>query len=58
MLMVQPKKCEQKIGRSAGGPTTKIHLVTDNVDNPKLIKLSHGNTHDIETAFEFLDELP
>jgi len=56
--MVQPKKCEQKIGRSAGGPTTKIHLVTDNVDNPKLIKLSHGNTHDIETAFEFLDELP
>lgn len=23
-----------------------------------MIKLSSGNTHDIETAFEFLDELP
>lgn len=52
------KKGAQKIGRSAGGPTTKIHLVTDNAGNPELVKLSRGNVHDIETAFEFLDELP
>lgn len=32
--------------------------MSDSAGNPTLIKLSSGNIHDIDVAFEFLDELP
>ena len=38
--------------------TTKVHLITDASGNPTQIKLSPGNTHDVNLAFDFLEELP
>lgn len=39
------------IGRSRGGPTTKIHLVVNGEGKPLRVHLTPGNDHDI-TMFE------
>lgn len=40
----------QALGRSAGGPTTKIHLVCDALGNPYRFSLSEGQVHDVTVA--------
>jgi transposase len=35
-----------------------VHIITDASGNPMQIKLGKGNLHDVDMAFEFLEELP
>ena len=46
------------IGRSKGGPNTKIHAVTDSKGRPCVIFLTAGNVHDCKVAKPCLDALP
>jgi hypothetical protein len=48
MDMVRLKNGNQELGRSAGVPTTKIHLLIDDGGNPEIIHLRPGNIHDID----------
>ncbi|MFO0728002.1 MAG: transposase [Myxococcota bacterium] len=45
----------EQIGRSRGGPTTKIHVV-DGLGNPTKITLTEGQVHDVTQAIEMLKE--
>ena len=38
------------IGKSRGGPTTKVHLVVDALGLPLAFEITEGNRHDIVTA--------
>ena len=38
------------IGRSRGGPTTKIHVIVDALGNPLALCLTGGQVHDITEA--------
>lgn len=40
----------QAIGKSRGGPTTKIHASVDALGNPLALALSEGQAHDITSA--------
>ncbi|HEX3215533.1 MAG TPA: IS5 family transposase [Aestuariivirgaceae bacterium] len=48
----------QAIGRSVGGRTTKIHLVTDAAGRPRVILLTPGNTNDFKPAQRCLELMP
>ena len=41
---------DQAIGRSRGGPTTKIHVIVDALGNPLALCLTGGQVHDITQA--------
>ena len=43
------------MGRSRGGLTTKVHVVTDGLGNPLRFLLSSGNRNDICLAREILE---
>jgi len=45
------------IGRSRGGPTTKIHAVVDANGNPITLKLTEGQAHDGRSAADRLDSV-
>ena len=48
----------QGIGRSRGGPTTKIHALTDACGRAVAFSLSPGNCADISAAPALLDKMP
>ena len=48
----------QAIGRSRGGPTTKIHALTDGCGRAVAFTLSPGNCADISAAPALLDKIP
>lgn len=50
-------KKKQKIGRSRGGETTKIHALTDVIGRPFRLLLTPGNVHDVKAAPDLLDQL-
>jgi transposase len=51
----RPKKTgDQALGRSRGGPTTKIHLICDAHGNPLEFTLTAGNFADIPAAPDLL----
>ena len=55
----RPKKeGTQHVGKSAGGPTTKIHLIVDALGNPVSFDLSGGEVHDVKKAPEMLEKVP
>ena len=41
---------DQAIGRSRGGPTTKIDVIVDALGNPLALRLTDGQAHDITQA--------
>jgi transposase len=45
---------EQEIGRSKGGPTSKIHALCDAHGNPTKIVLTPGQTHDVRRGKELV----
>jgi transposase len=47
----------QEIGRSRGGPSTKIHAVVDALGNPIRVVLSPGQTHEMKLAHEVLADI-
>jgi len=47
----------QAIGKSRGGPSTKIHAVVDALGNPIALALSEGQAHDITSAPGLLSEV-
>lgn len=49
------KRGPQEIGRSRGGPSTKIHAVVDALGNPVRLVLSPGQTHEMKVAHEVLE---
>src|SRR5438552_15096679 len=51
------KRGPQEIGRSRGGPSTKIHAVVDALGNPVRLALSPGQTHEMKLAHELLADL-
>ena len=50
------KNGSESIGRSRGGPSTKIHAVVDTLGNPTKIALTEGQVHDVTQAAEMLKE--
>ncbi|MFO0722929.1 MAG: transposase [Myxococcota bacterium] len=50
------KSGSEQIGRSRGGPTTKIHAVVDGLGIPTKITLTEGQVHDVTQAIEMLKE--
>jgi transposase len=42
------------IGRSRGGPTTKIHALTDEIGRPHALLITAGSVHDVEGARSLL----
>lgn len=57
MDSVGGKKCgSEQIGRSRGGPTTKIHAVVDGLGNPTKVALTEGQVHDVTQALEMLKD--
>ena len=55
----RPKKDgeSQAIGRSRGGPTTKIHAIVDALGNPVALSLTPGQAADITQAVPLLDQV-
>ena len=51
------KRGPQEIGRSRGGPSTKIHAVVDALGNPVRIELSPGQTHEMKLAHKLLGDI-
>jgi transposase len=45
----------QAIGLSRGGQTTKIHVLTDVLGRPAIIRLTPGNVSDIRIADELIE---
>lgn len=48
---------ENMIGRSKGGPSTKIHAVTTLAGLPLFIKLSQGQEHDVKNAEDLIPHI-
>ncbi len=51
------KRGPQEIGRSRGGPSTKIHALVDALGNPVKLLLSPGQTHEMKMAPALLAEV-
>ena len=51
------KNGAQEIGRSRGGPSTKIHAVVDALGNPVKLALSPGQTHEMKLAYALLADI-
>jgi transposase len=54
MMVVRGAKT-QAIGLSRGGQTTKIHILTDVLGRPAVIRLTPGNVSDIRVADELIE---
>ena len=48
------KRGDERIGRSRGGPTTKIHAVVDSAGRPFRLALTDGHAHDVTMAPQLL----
>lgn len=48
---------ERAIGRSRGGPTTKIHMACDAHGNPIDFEITGGEVHDVKAAPEIIRKL-
>ncbi len=48
---------ERAIGRSRGGPTTKIHMACDAHGNPIDFEITGGETHDAKAAPEIIRKI-
>ena len=57
MHRVRVERGPQEIGRSRGGPSTKIHAVVDALGNPVHLALSPGQTHEMKLAHEVLADV-
>jgi len=57
MAAVGSRGVFQAIGKSRGGPTTKIHAVVDALGNPIELALSEGQAHDITSAPGLLSDV-
>jgi len=55
--VVGEKNCDEAIGRSKGGLSTKIHATTDALGNPTSFFLTGGNRHDLEGADHLLPQI-
>jgi transposase len=44
------------IGRSRGGPSTKIHAVVDGLGNPTKVEITEGQVHDVTQAPKMLED--
>ena len=47
----------QAIGRSRGGPTTKIHALVDGLGYPLRLELTPGQAHDVTRALSLLGQV-
>src|ERR1700757_2284236 len=52
---VRKKNRAQAIGRSRGGPSTKIHALADALGNPCVLMLTPGQDHDLTCAQPLLE---
>src|SRR5215469_10615447 len=52
---VREKNGAQAIGRSRGGPSTKIHALADALGNPCALMLTAGQDHDLACAEPLLE---
>ncbi len=48
----------QAIGPSRGGPTTKVHVLSDTLGRPAVVHLTLGNSSDVRTAPDVLVAAP
>ena len=54
MRRARVERGPQEIGRSRGGPSTKVHAVVDALGNPVRLALSPGQTHEMKMAPDIL----
>lgn len=47
---------EKTIGRSKGGNTTKIHMLTDAHGNPAIFEITAGNIHDVSVGGKLITD--
>jgi len=52
------KGSETAVGKSVGGNTSKIHMVTDSHGNPIDFEITGGQVHDIQMASELVERTP
>ncbi len=45
------------IGRSRGGPSTKVHLIVDALDLPVAFEITAGQQHDIKSALPLIAQV-
>lgn len=57
MRRAREERGPQEIGRSRGGPSTKIHAVVDALGNPVRLALTPGQTHEMKVAGEILRDI-
>jgi transposase len=50
------KRGSEQVGRSRGGPTTKIDAVVDGLGNPTKVALTEGQVHEVTQALEMLKD--
>src|SRR3954468_3547707 len=48
---------ERSIGKSAGGPTTKIHIAADAHGNPIDFEITGGQVHDSQVASQIISKV-
>ncbi len=48
----------QALGPSRGGPTTKVHVLSDTLGRPAVVHLTPGNSSDVRTAPDVLVAAP
>jgi transposase len=48
---------ERAIGKSRGGPTTKIHIAADAHGNPIYFEVTGGEVHDAKVASQIIEEI-
>ena len=53
-----PNKCNQAIGQSRGGNTTKIHMIVDSYGLPIEFSITGGDCHDVTAAPELINQAP
>lgn len=55
--MAGEKTGDKAVGRTRGGPNTKLHAIVDGLGNPVEFLLSAGNDHDSIHAIELLERI-
>ena len=49
------RQSEEALGRSRGGYSSKIHVSVDALGNPRRVRLSAGQVHDLQLASELIE---
>ena len=52
------KQADEALGRSRGGYSSKVHVTVDALGNPRRVRLSAGQVHDLQMAVGLIENEP